>query len=186
MTKRLALSVPLYLMLGRGGFMVHIALALVASIELGAGLESRTAMVLAALCVTLGACIFFYLMAGHKRAHPGRIAMASVPFGAAIGLLPLLLELALPRVVPTLAGDGAVLLIHTLLGTFVFGLFLAVVAIMGLEHEQAFTVLAHPGFKHFVRFCVHPDGRMEAWVIGKDDPLAPADPKLIDRFEWTP
>jgi hypothetical protein len=186
MTRSLALRVPLYLMLGRGGFMVHIALALVASIELGAGLESRTAMILATLTVTLGACVFFYMVAGHKRAHPRRVAMASVPFGATIGLLPMLLALALPQVVPRLAGDGAVLVVYALLGTFVFGLFLAVVAIMGLEHEQAFTVLAHPGFKHFVRFCVHPNGRMEAWVIGKDDPLAPDPPRLIDRFEWTP
>jgi len=178
--------VPLHLMLGRGGFLVHIALAVVASLELGAALESRFAMIVTALAVTAGASIFFYMIAGHRRAHPGRIAAASVPFAAAIGLAPMLLSFALPQVVPTLAGDTAVLVIHALFGTFVFGLFLAVAAILGLEHEQAFTVLAHPGFKHFVRFCVHPDGRMEAWVIGKDDPLAPEDPKLIDRFEWAP
>jgi hypothetical protein len=89
-------------------------------------------------------------------------------------------------VVPTLAGDGAVLAAHAFLGTFVFGLFLASVATLGLEQQQAFAALSHPGFKHFVRFCVHPDGKMEGWVIGKDDPLAPGPPKLIDRFEWSP
>ena len=58
-------------------------------------------------------------------------------------------------------------------------------AVFGLEHQQAFTVLGHPGFKHFVRLCVHPDGRVEAWTIGKDDMLSDTAPLLIDRFEWT-
>ena len=58
-------------------------------------------------------------------------------------------------------------------------------AVFGLEHQQAFTVLGHPGFKHFVRLCVHPDGRVEGWTIGKDDMLADSAPLLIDRFEWT-
>src|SRR5262249_2575807 len=138
MTRKLVLGVPLHLMLGRGGFLVHIALALVASMELGAEFEGRLAMVATALAVTAGACVFFYMIAGHHRAHPGRIAAASVPFALAIGLLPMLLSFALPQVVPRLAGDSAVLVVHTLLGTFIFGLFLAVVAIVGLEHEQAF------------------------------------------------
>ena len=47
-------------------------------------------------------------------------------------------------------------------------------------------MLGHPGFKHFVRLCVHPDGRVEAWTIGKDDMLADTPPLLIDRFEWKP
>jgi hypothetical protein len=27
-------------------------------------------------------------------------------------------------------------------------------------------------------------GGLEAWVIGKDDPLGPEPPVLIDRFRW--
>jgi hypothetical protein len=187
MTRQLVAGVPLNLMLGRGGFLPHIALALVASLELGAALGGGTAaLVGSAIVVTLAMGVAFYLIAGHQRAHPRRIAAASVPFAAALGLSPMLLKLALPRVVPTLAGDTAVLVAHALLGTFVFGLFLASVATLGLEQQQAFAALSHPGFKHFVRFCVHPDGKMEAWVIGKDDPLVPGPPKLVDRFEWSP
>ena len=52
-----------------------------------------------------------------------------------------------------------------------------------LEHQQAFTVLGHTGFKHFVRLCIHPDGKVESYAIGKDDPLAPAAPTLLDRFD---
>jgi hypothetical protein len=186
MTEKLVARVPFDLMLGRGGFLPHIALGLVASIELGAAFQGTFALVGTALLVTLSMSIAFYLIAGHRRAHPGRIAAASVPFAAALGLSPMLIELALPRVVPTLAGDTAVLVVHAFLGTFVFGLFLATMATVGLEQQQAFAALSHPGFKHFVRFCVHPEGRIEAWVIGKDDPLLPGTPKLIDRFDWTP
>jgi hypothetical protein len=68
----------------------------------------------------------------------------------------------------------------------VFGVYLMLLAVFGLEHQQAFTVLGHPGFKHFVRLCVHPDGRVEGWTIGKDDMLADGEPRMIDRFVWTP
>jgi hypothetical protein len=57
-------------------------------------------------------------------------------------------------------------------------------ALLGYEHQQAFTILGHPGFKHFVRLCVHPSGRVEGWTIGKDDALAPGAPALIDHFAW--
>ncbi len=186
MTRQLAAQVPLKLMLGHGGFLTHIALALVASLELGAALEGDAALVGTALVVTVAMSVAFYFIAGHHRAHPRTIAAASVPFAAALGLSPMLLKLAIPKVVPTLAGDSAVLIAHAFLGTFVFGLFLTSVAIAGLEQQQAFAALSHPGFKHFVRFCVHPGGKMEAWVIGKDDPLAKVEARLIDRFEWEP
>jgi len=32
--------------------------------------------------------------------------------------------------------------------------------------------------------CVHPDGRVEAWTIGKDDPLDEKGPVILDRFSW--
>ena len=54
----------------------------------------------------------------------------------------------------------------------------------GLEHHQAFAVLGHPGFKHFVRMRVSLEGRVDAWVIGKGDTLSDAPPEIIDRFTW--
>jgi hypothetical protein len=183
-TRQLVARVPINLMLGRSGFLVHFALALVATIELGAALRGDSALVATAVTVTIALSVAFYLIAGHQRAHPRRIAAFSVPFAVVIGLLPMVLKLALPEVIPTLAGDGAVIVVHAILGAFVFGLFLATVAIIGLEHQQAFAALGHPGFKHFMRLCVHPDGRVEGWAIGKDDPLAPGPPVMIDRWEW--
>ncbi len=185
MTKALVAQVPLKLMMGRAGLLVHLALGFLASIELAAALRSTTALIVSALVVTLGLCVAFYMIAGHRRAHPRQIAAASVPFAAALGLSPMLLKIALPEVVPLLAGDTAVLVVHAMLGTFVFGLFLASVAVAGLEQQQAFAALGHSGFKHFVRMCIHPTGIIEAWVIGKDDPLVPGPPKLIDSFTWS-
>jgi hypothetical protein len=171
-------------MLGHGGFLVHAALALIASMELGASSEGLRASTVTTGLITVGAVVILYLIAGHHRAHARLVAMIALLFGTGLGLAPTLLRSALPRAIPALASDGAVMLVYAFGGALVFGLFLATVATLGLEHEQAFTVLAHPGFKHFVRMCVHPDGRIEAWAIGKDDTLAPGDPSLIDEFEW--
>jgi hypothetical protein len=184
MTGVLNAQVPLRLMLGGGGFLVHGLLALLASIELGAGLSGPKTFGATTALVTLGIIWVLFMIAGFHRAHAGRVAALAVPFGSALGLAPMLLRLALPRMVPTLAGDGAVMVVCAFAGSFVFGLFLATLCKAGIEHQQAFTVLAHPGFKHFVRMCIHSDGTIEAWTIGKDDALAPGDAMEIDRFRW--
>jgi hypothetical protein len=184
MTRRLNAQVPLRLMLGSGGFLVHLLLLFVASLELGAELQGPKTLAITAFVLTLGITWILFMIAGLHRAHPERVFLLALPFGAALGLGPMLLRSMLPRVVPTLAGDGAVMVAYAFLGAFGFGLFLATLCKVGIEHQQAFTVLAHPGFKHFVRLCVEPDGRIEAWAIGKDDALAPGDPVLVDRFTW--
>jgi len=184
MTGKLNAQVPLRLMLGGGGFLVHGLLALLASIELGASLQGPKTFAVTTALVTMGIIWVLFMIAGFHRAHAARVAALAVPFGLVLGLAPMLLRLALPRMVPTLAGDGAVMVVCALLGSFLFGMFLATLCKVGLEHQQAFTVLAHPGFKHFVRLCVHPDGKIEAWTIGKDDALAPSQAVEIDRFRW--
>jgi hypothetical protein len=183
-TRWLVAQVPWKLMLGRAGLLVHLALALIGSLELGADLRGHTALFVTAALVSLGLSVGLYAIAGHRRAHPWRVAAVAVPFGAALGALPMALKLMLPRVVPTLAGNTAVMVVYALAGAFLFGLFLATVAIAGFEHQQAFAVLGHPGFKHFMRMCVSPDGTVEAWTIGKDDALAPGEPQLIDHWKW--
>ena len=39
-------------------------------------------------------------------------------------------------------------------GPLIIGHFLLALVLTGLEHHQAYAVLGHPGFKHFVRLCV--------------------------------
>jgi len=187
-SRRLAVQVPLRLMFGRGGFVVHLCLAVLASIELGAASRGTTSLVVTASIIALALVLILYFTA--HQAPPEakkKIAVLSVPFGIALGLLPMALHLALPvahRSAAIFASDGAVTLTTAFLGALLFGFYLMLLAVLGLEHQQAFTVLGHPGFKHFVRLCIHPDGKVEAWTIGKDDMLVPGPPSLIDHFTW--
>lgn len=183
-SRRLVLQVPLRLMLGGAGFLVHLGFALIGAIEMAASHYGGTAWWITTAALSLVLAISAYVNAGHKRAHPRLVFAASVPFGIALGLLPTGLRLALGRLVPTLAGDGAVVLVYAFLAALVFGLFMTVLTLVGLEHQQSFSALGHPGFKHFVRMRVQGDGTIDAWVIGKDDPLSEADPVVIDRFSW--
>jgi hypothetical protein len=111
----------------------------------------------------------------------------TVPFAAALGLLPLGLSVLLRNVVhaiPLLGRDSIIVIAYAFAAAFLFGVFLMLCALGGLEMQQVFTVLGHPGFKHFVRMRVSPDGTIDAWAIGKDDPLAEGAPWLLDRWTW--
>ena len=78
----------------------------------------------------------------------------------------------------------AVALGNAVLGSLTLGVFLLMLILTGLEHQQGFAALGHPGFRHFVRLCVHPGGKVEGFVIGKDDPVGEGPAVLIDRFVW--
>jgi hypothetical protein len=190
-SRKLALQVPLRLMFGRGGFVVHLCLALLASIELGASSKGTTSLVVTASIISIGLAVVLYFV-GHQGEAKKRIALVAAPFGVAMGLLPMALHLALSQSSGlsargfgvALASDTAVTVTSAFVGSLIFGLYLTILAVLGLEHQQAFTVLGHPGFKHFVRLCIHPDGKVDAWTIGKDDMLSPGAPCLIDEFKW--
>jgi hypothetical protein len=173
-SRTLVAQVPLKLAIGRAGWLVHLALGVLASMELVA-----TSLLLSMLLAT---ALYFVAHQGHGKR---KIGMLAVPFGVLLGVLPMALRLSVAQL-PAMAGDTAVILATAFGGAFVFGVYLMLLAVFGLEHQQAFTVLGHPGFKHFVRLCVHPDGRVEGWTIGKDDMLADSPPLLVDRFEWKP
>lgn len=184
-TRQLALQVPVKLMIGRAGYLVHLALFLLASIEVGAVHGATAALVPTCVVVASIVSVLFYFIAMQGHAPRAlRVALA-VPFGIAIALLPVGLRLALPHL-PFHAADGAVLVTSAFAGSFLFGVYLTVLTLLGVEHQQAFTVLGHPGYKHFVRLCVHPDGKVEGWTIGKDDVLDETDPVLIDQWVWDP
>lgn len=186
-TRRLALEVPFRLMLGRAGYLIHLAAAALASVELAIGWHARGRLLAAAAVVSALAIWVLYAIAGHNRAHPRRTLALAVPFGIALGTLPLWLKIGLRAVagaVPLLERDLATLIVSAFVGALLFGTFLALCALGGLEMQQVFTVLGHPGFKHFVRMRVSADGTVDAWTIGKDDPLAPHGPWLVDRWTW--
>jgi hypothetical protein len=184
-TRKLAVQVPVKLMIGRAGLLVHLALGLLASVEVGAVHGSTSTMVLTTALVSALLSLILYFIALQGHGTRAKRASLAIPFGVAIGVLPVVLRLAVPHL-PWRAADGAVLVTCAFAGSFIFGVYLTVLTLLGLEHQQAFTVLGHPGYKHFVRLCIHPDGKVEGWAIGKDDMLDDTDPVLIDRFVWDP
>jgi hypothetical protein len=183
-SRRLLFLVPFKLMAGSSGFILHLALALLAAIEMGAAARGTTSLVVAACVVTATIAGILFANGRNAKAHPLAVTAVALPFGAFLGLLPMALRMALPRVIPVFDWEIGVLVVHAFAGAFALGVFFVVLALLGLEHQQAFAVLSHPGFKHFVRICVRPDGRVEAWTVGKDDPVAAGDPVLVDRFGW--
>lgn len=186
-TRRLALTVPFKLTAGRSGYLVHIAAAVVAAMELGMDWRHWTRVGWVAITTSVLMTWALYTIAGHHRSYPRRVLALALPFGVAFGTLPPVLSDGMRRVaylIPVLGRDAATVLVYAFVGAALFGIFLAVCALQGLEMQQVFTVLGHPGFKHFVRMRVSPDGTIDAWAIGKDDPLQSEGPWLIDRWTW--
>lgn len=185
-SRKLVFQAPLKLMAGRAGLLVHLLLAIVAATELAAAREGTRPLMVTSAVMSVAISLILMLIAGQNGKQRAAVATLSSLFGGALGVMPMALRLLLPRFGPDFATDGAVVVASAMLGALGFGLFYAVIAALGIEHQQAFTVLGHPGFKHLVRMCVYPDGRIEAFCIGKDDALAPRPAELIDYVEWEP
>jgi len=180
---RLALGMPLRLMLGTAGFLPHGVFALLAAIELSALRRGPWLGAIVMALATLGAMVALGASVRARRVRPATTWGIAVLFGLVLSLLLLGCYHVPGSRVPWL-GVGPAVLAYAFVASFVLGLFLLALALLGLEHHQGFAVLGHPGFRHFVRLCVHPSGRVEGFVIGKDDPLGSEPPVLVDRFAW--
>lgn len=186
MSDQLLSQVPWNLVIGRSGYLVHLIGAVLAALEMGLLREGAVIFIGGTTLVSLTLAAVLYLIAGHERAHPRAVALVSLPFAALLSAIPVLVAIQFPAWFPGLKATAGGLIACAFLTALVYGLFLVTNAKTGLEHQQAFTVLGHGGFKHFVRMCVHQDGSVDGYVIGKDDPLDPNAPKLIDKFHWAP
>lgn len=190
----LAMQVPWQIAWGRAGYMVHVGLGALylslAGFEAAGGSAVQGAMgaglVAASVAALLGAS---HRTAGGSYRGLAIAALAAV-YGAWVTILPLAMRLLVraaswqsftPSVEDTLACLAAVL--PAALG---FGTFLMVLTLLGLEQNQAFSSLAHPGYKHFVRLRIQRDGSaVDGWVLGRVDPLRPDEKTvLVDQFRW--
>jgi hypothetical protein len=183
---RLALGMPMRLAGGMAGFLPHGVFALLAVIEIVAFRHGAITGGLTVAAVTLIATIGLSFAVRARLERPAATWATAILFGLILGLAPLGLRFALSRTAPWL-GDYmamAVFLGNAVFGSLALGVFLLVLILTGLEHQQGFAALGHPGFRHFVRLCVHPGGKVEGFVIGKDDPVGEGPPALIDRFVW--
>lgn len=107
------------------------------------------------------------------------LVTAVIPIGGAF-----LVNLALERLGQSasafLVGFVA-LAIAVFAGTFVFGAYLSLLTLLGYENLQAFAVLDHPGFKHFVRLRVRADGSgIDGWCVGAADPLGAGQEPVLE------
>jgi len=188
----LALQVPWQIAHGRSGFLVHVAVALTYIPLFGVQWSTGTSAPATSL-ITAAAAAVVCLFLGGWRHNRGRVGALSVVTGAVIGFLPLLVFEAvrlaagwfdhLPQAF-SLATIAFGLSVY--IGTLAIGTYLMLLTILGIEQHQAFSALAHPGYKHFVRLRFRKDGsRADGWVFGRVDPLAADDEViLVDRFSW--
>lgn len=181
---RLALEIPLRLAAGMAGFLPHFLFALLAALEIYALRHGPTWGSMAATAITIFAAVSSSFAVRARLERPAATAVTSSLFGLTIGLFPLAFHFVLSCLMPRLGDFWPVILASALFGSLVLGAFLLVLIITGLEHMQGFAALGHPGYRHFVRLCVHPGGKIEGFVIGKDDPIGKGPPVLIDRFSW--
>ena len=192
-TLSLALRIPWLMANGRSGFLVHAFFALVYLPTYGLDFYLHAARVSpSAVTAILAACVCL-LVGGWRRRDALQIAGLAALTGAAIGFLPLAIELfvagVLGRVGIAALSSWSLTIQYAIAvycATFVAGVFLMALTILGLEHHQAFGALAHPGYKHFVRLRVKRDGSaVDGWVIGKVDPLGKDEHAvLVDHFHW--
>jgi hypothetical protein len=178
------MGMPLRLAAGTAGFLPHGVFALLAVIEIVAFRLGAVTGSLSVAAVTLIATIGLSFAVRARLERPAATWAISILFGLILGLAPLGIRFALSRTLPWLGDYMAVVLVNAVFGSLALGVFLLVLILTGLEHQQGFAALGHPGYRHFVRLCVHPGGKVEGFVIGKDDPVVDGLPALIDRFVW--
>jgi len=190
-SRLLLLQVPWKVMRGNSGFLPHIALAALFLPAMNIGLHQFQKIgfiVSAPILITVLTTIIYSLIGDVRK---GGFVVFALSFGAglATATIPVFASFAFVRLalsahvtLPIWLIAGLTFGVAVFYGAFVFGAFLALLTLLGLEETQAFTALDHPGFKHFLRLRVRKDGSaVDFWCLGLTDPLSPdAKPELID------
>jgi len=190
-SRLLLLQVPWKVMRGNSGFLPHLALAALFLPAMDIGLHQFDKLgfiVSAPILITLLTTLIYSLIGDVRK---GGFVVFALSFGAglATATIPVFASFVFVRLAESAHVTLPIWLIAALTfavavfyGAFVFGAFLSLLTLRGLEETQAFTALDHPGFKHFLRLRVRKDGSaVDFWCLGLTDPLAPgAKPELID------
>ncbi|MGH9869537.1 MAG: hypothetical protein ACREAA_15395 [Candidatus Polarisedimenticolia bacterium] len=196
-SRALLRQVPWKLFLGRSGFLPHLGFMALFALAylLSEVLHVRVGVAVSASILTTllvgGLYAFIGGVVRRPSVLPIALGAALVTVSLSIGgtlFLDGLLERLGPSELLGFALSLGTFVIGVWAGTLVFGGYLVLLTLLGYENTQAFTVLDHPGFKHFVRLRVRADGRgIDGWCIGAADPLGDGGkPVLVDRFSWRP
>jgi hypothetical protein len=192
-SRALLRSVPFRVATGGAGLIPHVALAILFAPALGIGLRfGPEAMGMASEGAAALCALVFSMFAGWRRGRLVAVALLAGLTGLAVGAVPLVARQAFERAMdgsgvtpPPEVGAFFVFALSIVIGAWVFGCYLAVLAWLGLNEEQAFAALGHPGYRHFVRMRIRRDGSaIDGWVLGLVDPLGDPRPVLVDRFTF--
>ena len=188
-SRALVWRAPWAIAFGRAGFVVHAVMALV-YLPMLATLASGGEPTVACLFVAAVATFACGMLGGWRKHKPLTIGTWALAAGMWIAVLPPLLMGLIAQFGPsglaTAVQASMACLLSIVPAAWGFGAFLSVLTVTGLEQHQAFSALAHPGYKHFVRLRIRQDGSgVDGWVIGKVDTLdSEAEIVLVDRWSW--
>jgi hypothetical protein len=196
-SRLLLLQVPWKVMRGNSGFLPHIVLAVLFLPAMNVGLHQyqKLGFILSAPILITVLTTIIYSLIGDVRKGGLVVFGLSLGAGLATAGIPIFASLVFVRLalsahitLPLWLIAGLTFGVAVFYGAFVFGAFLALLTLLGLEETQAFTALDHPGFKHFLRLRVRKDGSaVDYWCLGLTDPLAPdAKPELVDAGSFKP
>jgi hypothetical protein len=193
-SRKLLSHLPWHVAIGRAGFIPHVCLGALFAPALGVGLRAGTDTMdaVSIVAAALGAVVCAALAGLRKATYRLVILLASVA-GVLMALVPTATHAGFNAALAWLklspSPKTAALLVYGLSifgGALVFGCYLAALALFGLNHDQAFAALGHPGYKHIVRMRARADGSaIDAWVIGLVDPIGEHKPVLIDQITFT-
>ena len=165
-SRLLLLQVPWKVMRGNSGFLPHIVLAALFLPAMNVGLHQyqRFGFILSAPILITVLTTIIYSLIGDVRKGGVVVFGLSLGAGLATAGIPIFASYALVRLalsahitLPLWLIAGLTFGVAVFYGAFVFGAFLALLTLLGLEETQAFTALDHPGFKHFLRLRVRKD-----------------------------
>jgi hypothetical protein len=193
-SRALLSHVPWRVASGRAGLIPHLLLAALFAPALGVGLrEGAEAMDVVSVGAAALAAVVCAALAGLRKKTYRTVVLLATAAGVLMALVPTMthagFDAALAWLAVSPSPKTAALLVFGLSifgGAFVFGCYLAALAFFGLNHDQAFAALGHPGYKHVVRMRARADGSaIDAWVIGLVDPVGAHTPVLIDQITFT-
>lgn len=193
-SRALLSQVPWRVATGGAGVIPHLLLTILFAPALEVGLRSGTMMDAVSVGGAVLAGVICLVLAGVRRRTFVGVSLLAAAAGLLMGVVPMATHAGFDAILGWLGVSASpkttaivVFALSIFGGAWVFGLYLASLARFGLNHEQAFAALGHPGYKHFVRLRVRKDGsRIDAWVIGLVDPLGDPTPVLVDQATFRP
>jgi hypothetical protein len=192
-SRALLSEVPWRVAMGRSGIIPHLMLGALFAPALGVGLrEGANTMDVVSVGAAAIAAVVCAALAGLRKATYRAVVLLATIAGVLMALVPTAthagFDAALSWLKLSPSPKTAALVVFGLSifgGAFVFGCYLAALALFGLNHDQAFAALGHPGYKHIVRMRARADGSaIDAWVIGVVDPLGTRTPVLVDQITF--